>query len=103
MKDSDTDTGGSVGLEITEEIEGELLQAAISTKGCRAVDLEVGSTKIHKTGFQIAKDFGSDYNRSYHPIIWRKLADEIKRQSFFSWHKKLGMCCMHFYAYWSNV
>ena len=82
IKDSDTDIGGSIAADITEEIEAELLKAAIKTNNNSTVDLEVGSAMIHKTGSEIAEEFGSDYNKSYQPMIWRKLANEVKRQSF---------------------
>jgi hypothetical protein len=81
VKVGDTDTRGGRAPVRMEEIVKELLQAAITTKNTSSSDLEVGSTIIRKTGLQIDTEFGSDCPRKYHPSIWKKLADETKRQA----------------------
>jgi hypothetical protein len=80
--DSTTDSSTDSTSNDMNKIEKGLLNAAITTKNTRAAEVEVGSVFIRKSGFQIAKEFGADYLRSYHPSIWLKLADEAKRQAF---------------------
>ena len=67
--------------ETIDEIEDQLIQAAVTTKDARAVDLEVGSAIIEKTLFRSNKNNISLYARTLHPSLWQKLVDEARRHA----------------------